>query len=269
MQLYGILLQYTVDLAFDWAWLRPVRRPMQEWLWRVPVPVATASAAGQGQAPAGGPRADLREARPDPLESGAGAAARVGGRAGEAPERGSAVRLRRRSRDRRAVAGRAAGDAVRGVQPDAARGGVARTGARGDDAGRPSRRREGAAPEHPRAAAVRHQDPDARRRGARAPSRLGRRRRPRGSRARVREHAAARAGLHDRGVQHAPARARAREDRRRPRSGRRAGALLGPRAHARVHRRRQVDGHTPTSTPQGSTGKSLRGTSFAARCRWS
>ena len=40
MQLYGILLQYTVDLAFDWAWLRPVRRPMQEWLWRVPVPVA-------------------------------------------------------------------------------------------------------------------------------------------------------------------------------------------------------------------------------------
>ena len=40
MQLYGILSQYTVDLAFDWAWLRPVRRPMQEWLWRVPVPVA-------------------------------------------------------------------------------------------------------------------------------------------------------------------------------------------------------------------------------------
>jgi ubiquinone biosynthesis protein len=40
MELYGILLQYTVDLAFDWAWLRPVRRPMQEWLWRVPVPIA-------------------------------------------------------------------------------------------------------------------------------------------------------------------------------------------------------------------------------------
>jgi uncharacterized membrane protein YvlD (DUF360 family) len=40
MQLYGILLQYTVDLVFDWAWLRPVRRPMQQWLWRVPVPVA-------------------------------------------------------------------------------------------------------------------------------------------------------------------------------------------------------------------------------------
>jgi ubiquinone biosynthesis protein len=40
MQLYGILLQYTVDLFFDWAWLRPVRRPMQEWLWRVPVPLA-------------------------------------------------------------------------------------------------------------------------------------------------------------------------------------------------------------------------------------
>jgi ubiquinone biosynthesis protein len=40
MQLYGILLQYIVDLGFDWAWLRPVRRPMQEWLWRVPVPAA-------------------------------------------------------------------------------------------------------------------------------------------------------------------------------------------------------------------------------------
>jgi putative membrane protein len=37
MQLYGILLQYTVDLVFDWAWLRPVRRAMQEWLWHVPV----------------------------------------------------------------------------------------------------------------------------------------------------------------------------------------------------------------------------------------
>ena len=93
-----------------------------------------APAAGQDQAPAGGPRADLREARPDHLESGARAAARVGGRAGEAPERGSPVRLRRRARDRHAVAGRSAGDAVRLVQPDAARGRVARTGARGDNA---------------------------------------------------------------------------------------------------------------------------------------
>jgi ubiquinone biosynthesis protein len=40
MQLYGILSQYTVDLAFDWAWLRGVRRPMQEWLWRIPVAAA-------------------------------------------------------------------------------------------------------------------------------------------------------------------------------------------------------------------------------------
>ncbi len=39
MQLYGILTQYIVDLAFDWVWLRAVRRPMQEWLWRIPVPV--------------------------------------------------------------------------------------------------------------------------------------------------------------------------------------------------------------------------------------
>ena len=40
MQLYGILTQYTVDLAFDWAWLRAVRRPMQQWLWHIHVPVA-------------------------------------------------------------------------------------------------------------------------------------------------------------------------------------------------------------------------------------
>jgi ubiquinone biosynthesis protein len=38
MQLYGILLQYAVDFGFDWAWLRPFRRRMQEWLWRRPVP---------------------------------------------------------------------------------------------------------------------------------------------------------------------------------------------------------------------------------------
>ena len=40
MQLYGILSQYIVDLAFDWTWLRGVRRPMQQWLWRIPVPAA-------------------------------------------------------------------------------------------------------------------------------------------------------------------------------------------------------------------------------------
>jgi ubiquinone biosynthesis protein len=39
MQLYGILLQYAIDLAFDWAPLRPFRRRMQEWLWRPPVPI--------------------------------------------------------------------------------------------------------------------------------------------------------------------------------------------------------------------------------------
>ena len=40
MQLYGVLLQYAVDLAFDWRWLRPVRRRMQQWMWQVPVPRA-------------------------------------------------------------------------------------------------------------------------------------------------------------------------------------------------------------------------------------
>jgi ubiquinone biosynthesis protein len=38
MQLYGVALQYAVDFAFDWRWLRPLRRRLQEWLWRVPVP---------------------------------------------------------------------------------------------------------------------------------------------------------------------------------------------------------------------------------------
>jgi ubiquinone biosynthesis protein len=38
MQLYGILVQYGVEFTFDWSWLRPFRRRMQEWLWRVPVP---------------------------------------------------------------------------------------------------------------------------------------------------------------------------------------------------------------------------------------
>ena len=40
MQLYGILLQYGVDLTFDWPWLRPLRRRLQAWQWQVPVPVA-------------------------------------------------------------------------------------------------------------------------------------------------------------------------------------------------------------------------------------
>jgi ubiquinone biosynthesis protein len=41
MQLYGLLLQYTVDLVFDWAPLRPFRRRMQAWLWRPPVPITS------------------------------------------------------------------------------------------------------------------------------------------------------------------------------------------------------------------------------------
>jgi ubiquinone biosynthesis protein len=40
MQLYGVVLQYAVDFAFDWRWLRPFRRRMQGWLWRLPVPRA-------------------------------------------------------------------------------------------------------------------------------------------------------------------------------------------------------------------------------------
>jgi ubiquinone biosynthesis protein len=39
MQLYGILVQYGVDFAFDWALLRPLRRRMQEWLWKPSAPI--------------------------------------------------------------------------------------------------------------------------------------------------------------------------------------------------------------------------------------
>jgi ubiquinone biosynthesis protein len=39
MQLYGLLSQYAVDLAFDWPLLRPFRRRMQQWLWRPAVPI--------------------------------------------------------------------------------------------------------------------------------------------------------------------------------------------------------------------------------------
>jgi ubiquinone biosynthesis protein len=40
MQLYGLLVQYTVDLGFDWGLLRSFRRRMQEWMWRPRVPIA-------------------------------------------------------------------------------------------------------------------------------------------------------------------------------------------------------------------------------------
>jgi ubiquinone biosynthesis protein len=39
MQVYGIMLQYTTDLAFDWAPLRPFRRRMQTWIWRPTQPI--------------------------------------------------------------------------------------------------------------------------------------------------------------------------------------------------------------------------------------
>jgi ubiquinone biosynthesis protein len=39
MQLYGLLVQYIADVAFDWRFVRPFRRRMQEWLWRPPVPI--------------------------------------------------------------------------------------------------------------------------------------------------------------------------------------------------------------------------------------
>jgi ubiquinone biosynthesis protein len=39
MQLYGLLVQYTADIAFDWPILRPVRRRLQAWMWQPPVPI--------------------------------------------------------------------------------------------------------------------------------------------------------------------------------------------------------------------------------------
>jgi ubiquinone biosynthesis protein len=41
IQLYGLLVQYTTDVAFDWNLLRPFRRRMQEWMWQPPVPITT------------------------------------------------------------------------------------------------------------------------------------------------------------------------------------------------------------------------------------
>jgi len=41
MQLYGLLSQYVVDIAFDWALLRPFRRRMQAWMWRPAVPIVS------------------------------------------------------------------------------------------------------------------------------------------------------------------------------------------------------------------------------------
>jgi ubiquinone biosynthesis protein len=41
MQLYGLLSQYTVDVAFDLRVLRAFRRRMQEWLWRPSAPIST------------------------------------------------------------------------------------------------------------------------------------------------------------------------------------------------------------------------------------
>ena len=269
MQLYGILLQYIVDLAFDWAWLRPVRRPMQEWLWRVPVPVAKLP-----------PQVKVRLLLEDlgPTYVKLGQILSSQGRAlplewedelAKLQSEVRPVRLRRRSRDRRAVARRAAGDAVRVVQPDAARGGVARAGARGDDARRSSRRREGAAPEHPRAAAVRHQDPDARRRGARAPSRAG----PptptspescASSGARCCASWTTRSRRTTRAGSSACSR-RSTASTFRPSTRRSPRAACSRSSSSTASSRRT---HA-TSTPPDSTGKSSRGTSFAARCRWS
>ena len=108
MQLYAIVLQYAVDLVFDWAWLRPARRRLQAWLWGVPVPVAKLP-------PQVKVRLLLEDLGPTYVKLGQilssqGRALPVGlgGRAGEAPERGSAGCLRRHSPDRRAVAGCAA-----------------------------------------------------------------------------------------------------------------------------------------------------------------
>jgi ubiquinone biosynthesis protein len=39
MQLYALLVQYTVDVGFDWGLTRPFRRRLQQWLWQPPVPI--------------------------------------------------------------------------------------------------------------------------------------------------------------------------------------------------------------------------------------
>jgi ubiquinone biosynthesis protein len=39
MQLYGLLVQYSADVVFDWPLIRPVRRRLQAWMWQPPVPI--------------------------------------------------------------------------------------------------------------------------------------------------------------------------------------------------------------------------------------
>ena len=41
IQLYGLLLQYTTDVAFDWGPIRPLRRPLQQWMWQPAAPITT------------------------------------------------------------------------------------------------------------------------------------------------------------------------------------------------------------------------------------
>ncbi len=39
MQLYGLLVEYTADIAFDWPFVGPFRRRMQQWMWRPSAPI--------------------------------------------------------------------------------------------------------------------------------------------------------------------------------------------------------------------------------------
>ena len=268
MQLYGLLLQYVVDIAFDLAPLRPVRRPLQRWLWRPTAPIATLPLQVKV-------RLLLQDLGPTFVKLGQIVSSQ--GRMLPLEWEHELARLQSDVRpfayeDVRTIVGgvarRAAGDAVRVLQPGSARRRLARAGPRGHDARRPPRRREGAAPEHPRAAALGYQDPHARRLVARAPACLGARRRSEGDGPGVRLDARAGAGLLDRGLQRPPPGTRAGADRRGARSRGRHDALLEPRADARVHRGREVDrqggDRRSRARPSGAGAEA----SSAARCRW-
>ena len=123
-QVYNAIYSTSLDIALADTPIGPIRR----WFARVVLGdkdvLDGRHRAGADRGDARAARADLREDRPDDGEPGGHPAGQLDHRAVEAPERGRAVRLRRRRHDRHQGAGCAAGRAVRDLRPDPVRGGV-------------------------------------------------------------------------------------------------------------------------------------------------
>ena len=257
MQLYGILTQYTVDLGFDWAWLRPVRRPMQEWLWHVRVPVAKLPQQVKI-------RLLLEDLGPTYVKLGQIISSQ--GRALPLEWEDELAKLQSEVRpfaydDVHAIVTQSLGAPPETLYDSFSPTPLAAASlAQVHEATTHDGRRVAVKVQRPNIHEQLRSDIKILTRGAAVLERrvdwaadadLTR------SRARVREHAPARARLHDRGVQHAPARARAREDRRSPRPG--GGPGRSPRA-ACSRSSSSTASSRPTRatwTPPGSTGKTL------------